>query len=80
MDEYSNWFTESIKTAITDLVQDTLKWMFAGIVPAIVSLSHFVALVGGGICIILYVAGYRSGLQKAGILFVGNAMIKYLLG
>jgi len=80
MVNYADWFTTAIKTALKESVTDSLNWVMTGIISNIIYVSHAVALVGGGILIILYVAGYKSGLQKLGITTVGYAMIKYLLG
>jgi hypothetical protein len=45
------------------------------IVPAVVPLSHVIALVGGGILIVLFIAGYKPGLNKLGILVVSNLLV-----
>jgi hypothetical protein len=39
-----------------------------------------VALVGSGIAIILWVAGWKDGARWTGVLFTANTLIKYLLG
>lgn len=80
MTNYVDWFTTAIKTALKESISDGFHWVMAGIVTNIVYVSHAVALVGGGLLIILYISGYRSGLQKLGILTVSYSMIKYLLG
>jgi hypothetical protein len=43
-------------------------------------LSGGLALIGGGLCIIFHVAGWRDGLRWTGVLFVSSLMIRYLLG
>lgn len=46
----------------------------------LVDLSYSIALVGGGLCILLHVAGWKDGGRWAGILTVGYVLIKYFLG
>jgi len=79
MANYVDWFTTAIKTALKESVSDSLNWIATGIISNVVFVSHAVALIGGGILIILYVGGYKSGLQKFSILMVSYAMIKFLL-
>jgi hypothetical protein len=80
MTNYVDWFTTAIKTALKESIIEGFQWIMSGIVTNIVYVSHAVALVGGGILIILYIGGYKSALQKTGILIVSYTMIKYLLG
>lgn len=80
MSNYADWFTTAIKTALKESVAESFNWIMTGIISNVVYVSHAVALIGGGILIILYVGGYKSGLQKCSILTVAYSMIKYLLG
>lgn len=72
--------TTSIKTAFKESISETFNLFMTCLATNIVHYSHAVTLVGSGILIILYIGGYKSGLQKVGILIVSNTMIKYLLG
>ena len=80
MVNYADWFTTSIKTALKESVTESFNWAVTGVISNIVYVSHAVTLIGCGVLIILYIGGYKPGLQKVGILIVSNAMIKYLLG
>jgi hypothetical protein len=51
-----------------------------GIRDFIVDMSYSIALIGGGLAIILHVAGWEKGTRWAGMLTVGYVLIKYLLG
>ena len=77
---YADWFTTSIKTALKESVTESFNWVVTGLISNIVYVSHAVTLIGCGLLIILYIGGYKSGLQKVGILIISNTMIKYLLG
>lgn len=46
----------------------------------LVDLSYSIALVGGGLCILLHVAGWKDGGRWAGILTVSYVLIKYFFG
>ncbi|MEF3309324.1 M23 family metallopeptidase [Paenibacillus sp. GYB004] len=51
-----------------------------GVRDLVVDLSYSIALIGGGLAIILHVAGWEKGTRWAGILTVSYVLIKYLLG
>jgi len=44
--------------------------------PLIIPLAHSITLVGGGILIVLFLAGYKPGLNKLGILVVSNMLVQ----
>lgn len=50
------------------------------VIVAFIGTSYRVALLGGTICIILYIGGWEKGLRWAGILFVGHILIRGVLG
>ncbi len=50
--------------------------IWSAIVPAIVPLAHSITLIGGVILIVLYIGGYKPGLNKLGILLVGNMLVQ----
>lgn len=47
---------------------------------ALVQASYSIALVGGGICILFWLSGWRDGNRWAGILFMMHVLIKFLFG
>jgi len=49
--------------------------LYNAAVPALVPLSHVITLVGGGLLIVLYIAGYKPGLNKLGILVVSDLLV-----
>lgn len=62
-----------------DFVYDTALGILEGVRDLVVDLSYSIALVGGGLAIILHVAGWKDGGRWAGILTAAFALIKYLL-
>lgn len=67
---------ESARSFVYDFAMGTLQ----GIRDTVVDLSYSIALIGGGLAIILHVAGYEKGTRIAGMLTVSYVLIKYLLG
>jgi len=49
--------------------------LYSALVPTVIPLAHVLSLVGGGILIVLYIAGYKPGLNKLGILVVCNLLV-----
>lgn len=93
MEEHSNilpsldWVGDLIEGGVemtADFVADIVGTILLGILKGIgnffVDMSGAVALVGGGIFILLRIAGLESGYKWAGVLFTGHVLIKYLLG
>jgi len=72
--------TTAIKTAFKESMNESFKWFVTGLSANIVFYAHAVTLIGCGVLVVLYLGGYKPGLQKVGILIVSNTMIKYLLG
>lgn len=71
---------EAIGNSIINTLGNALSGFASSFAQYLVAASYMIALVGGGIMIIMYVAGYKKGFQWVGILVVGHALIKYLLG
>lgn len=46
----------------------------------LIEASYSIALVGGGVCILFWLSGWKSGNRWAGILFMAHVLIKFLLG
>lgn len=70
---------EAIGNAILDAIGRKLAGLGVWAAHGLVAISYSVALVGGGILILMYVAGYRKGLRYTGILFISHVLIRYLI-
>lgn len=46
----------------------------------LISTGYILVLVGGTICIILYVAGWEKGMRYLGIMFVSYILLRAILG
>jgi hypothetical protein len=71
---------EQAKDKARDFIYDTAIGILEGLRDLIVDLSYSIALIGGGLAIILHIAGWEKGKNWAGILTVAYVLIKYLLG
>lgn len=73
----------SVREATREWVKREFKEILFGVWDAtrefLVDVSFTVALIGGGICILMWVAGWKDGFRWTGILFVGNVLIRFLL-
>lgn len=65
---------------VSELTKDIIIGVADGLRDILVDLIGSIALVGGGVLIILKIAGYENGYKWAGVLFVINILVKYLLG
>lgn len=63
-----------------EMTYEIVMGVLGGLRDLVVDLSYSIALIGGGIAIILHVAGWEKGTRWAGILTVCYVLIKYLLG
>lgn len=63
-----------------DFTQDAIIGVLIAFRDFFVDSISAITLIGGGICILLRVAGWDSGYKCAGILFVVNILFKMLLG
>lgn len=70
---------EQARDSARNFVYDTALGFIEGVRDLLVDLSYSIALVGGGLCIIFYVAGWEKGKNWAGILTAAYILIKYLL-
>jgi murein DD-endopeptidase MepM/ murein hydrolase activator NlpD len=71
---------ESAQEKARSFVYDFAIGTLNGIRDFVVDMSYSIALIGGGLAIILHVAGWERGTRIAGMLTVGYVLIKYLLG
>lgn len=60
--------------------EETIYGVLDGIREVLIDSIGSIALVGGGLLMILKVAGYKDGNRYASLLFVVNILVKYLLG
>lgn len=67
---------ESVKSAVSEHLSETWAFMKADLIDT----SGAIVLIGGTICIILYVAGWEKGMRYTGIMFVGYVLFRALLG
>lgn len=66
--------------SVTETTKNTAVAILEGLREVTVELSGAIALVGGGVAILLYVGGWRDGLRWSGILFVARILIMITLG
>ncbi len=64
-----------LKKVIAEYVAEV--WLY--IKADLISTSYVITLVGGTICIVLYVAGWEKGMKNTGILFVGYILLRSIL-
>ncbi len=67
---------EAVRNSILEFLTDSWAIVRADLIEA----GHVVTLVGGTICIVLYVSGWEKGMKNAGILFVGYLLLRAILG
>lgn len=68
----SEWAKEQVKDSVIGGLQ--------AVGELLLDFSYSVALVGGVVCILLWLSGWRSGNRWAGILFMAHVLIRFLLG
>nr|WP_231978242.1 hypothetical protein [Mycobacterium sp. E3298] len=69
-----------IKEWAKEQVQEYIKGALEAVGVVLVEASYSIALLGGGISAILWVAGWKQGARYSGILLVAHVLIKVLLG
>lgn len=75
-----NYFNGNVKEWAREQSHDFVLGVVQGIGDLLFDLSHAIALIGGGICIIMWVAGWKDGARYASMLVVGSILIRFLLG
>lgn len=65
---------------IKKTTKETTYAILDGLREVCVELSGAIALLGGGVCILLYVGGWRDGMRWTGILMVARILILLVLG
>lgn len=67
---------EAVKEAASSFFSDLFWFVFSGLA----SISYAVVLVGGAICVILYVVGWERGLRWLGVMIVIHILLKAIAG
>lgn len=73
-------FVGSTAEKVKETTKEVVIEVLVALGELIVDLAMAIALIGGGLCILFKVAGWDDGFKWAGILFLANVLIKYLLG
>jgi len=67
---------EAFKEAIIELIKSALDsfthWL--------TGFSYNFALIGGTVCVLLYIAGWSKGMRCVGILVVAHAVLRTIVG
>lgn len=81
---FNDWVIDPASDKIAEMSKEFFEEVIMGFLLALkditIDLVGFITLVGGGLCILLKVVGWEDGYKWAGILFVVNVFVKYLLG
>lgn len=72
--------TETMKDVVKEAVKEHLTETWAFVKADLINTASTIVLVGGAICIILYVAGWEKGMRYTGIMFVSYLLFRALLG
>lgn len=80
MNVFTGRLTEKLGDSIKEKTYDVLMNIGEGALMFLTDTMEAIALIGGGIFIILKVVGFEKGFKYAGILFTLNVFIKYLGG
>lgn len=73
-------FKEHLKEQAQEATKEIALGILSGIKDVVVELAYSIALIGGGLSIVLHMAGWEKGKRWTGILTVSYALIKLLLG
>lgn len=69
-----------IKEHVREQTKEAIFGAAGGLMDVIVESAYSIALIGGGLSILFYVAGWNKGKRITGILVLGYTLIKLLLG
>lgn len=75
----SNPITNGIRSWAREQTTDILLGVLDSIRNVLIDFSYSATLVGCGLCILFWVVGWDKGKKWAGILFLSNVLIKFLL-
>lgn len=71
---------EVVKEAVKESVSSFFSDLFWSVFSGLASISYAMVLVGGAICVILYVAGWERGLRWLGVMIVIHILLKAIAG
>lgn len=71
---------ETVKEWAKEKTQEAIMGALEAVKEVLIDLSFSLALVGGVLCILFWVVGWKEGKRWAAILFLANVLIKLLLG
>lgn len=71
---------ETVKEAIAEAIAETFAGAFTHVLVELMNAAYILVLIGGTICIVLYVAGWEKGMKYAGIMFVSYVILRAVLG
>ena len=69
-----------MKEAFKEAIIELLKTAFSSLGHWITGASYSLALVGGTISVLLYVAGWSKGMRCTGVLLVAHVILKTIFG
>ena len=78
--EKTSGAVEGVAEKATDAVFAHLAEKAAFMKADLIDTSQTLVLVGGTICVVLYVAGWEKGMKYTGIMFVGYVLLRAVLG
>lgn len=80
----SIFFPDKVKMTVKEYakekVQEAIIGSLEGVAEILVELIDSIALVGGGLCILFWVAGWTDAKKWLGVLVLADVLVKYLLG
>lgn len=71
---------EAVKTAVHESVAEMVTGAMRHLLTELTGAAYIITLLGGTICIILYVAGWEKGIRYTGIMFVGYILLRAVTG
>lgn len=71
---------ESMGGSVKQAVKEYFTEMWLYFKTDLIDTSYLLVLLGGTICVILYVAGWEKGMRYLGIMFVGYILLRAVLG
>lgn len=74
-DSVKDQISDSIQTATAEFLAETWAYIKTDLIVT----SHLIILIGGPICVVLYVAGWEKGMKYLGIMFVAYILLRAIL-
>ena len=70
---------DAVVDSAKDAFMDVLLFIWGNIKEGLLVASYSIVLIGGAICVILYVAGWGKGIKAMGIIFVCYVLLRAIL-